>query len=63
MNNMCICVEFPLGCKTYRGPHDCECFRTMWKNVGCLETGWGFANNLTDQQRNFLDTKTIRLVY
>ena len=40
-------LVFPEGCTFYRGPHSMECYRTIWKNIGCLESGWKHPDNFT----------------
>ena len=34
-----FCIDFPIGCKNFTGPHSITCYISLWKNAGCTEEG------------------------
>ena len=41
--------EFLHDCKFYRGPHSVSCLNSIWKSVGCLDSGHGYPKNISSQ--------------
>ena len=35
-------VDFPFGCQNFKGPHPLQCYRSIWKKIGCIEEGLQF---------------------
>ena len=38
-------LEFPQGCQQYNGPHDLECYQSIWKLQGCTDAGESYPDN------------------
>ena len=56
-------LVFPLGCTFFRGPHSMECYRSIWDEVGCLDSGWMHPDNITyafNQTLAYLNLKYVR---
>jgi len=53
-------VEFPPGCISYLGPHTLECYKSIFLEVGCIENGYDWPDNLTERDLATYDYFNIR---
>jgi len=49
-----LCLEFPVHCIAFWGPHSVECLIDIWLELGCLEEGVYFPDNLNSEQMEIL---------
>ena len=57
-----LVLAFPEGCKSYKGPHNEDCYRTIWLEVGCLKEGYGYPSRLTLSAATKLKDLNLRSV-
>jgi len=56
---ICFRLAFPDGCVSFYGPHAPNCVEELRRIAGLVEEGWSNVRNLSDGQRNALDTLNI----
>ena len=53
-------ADFPAGCLTYDGPHSLKCYKSIWRNAGCLSKGFNSPENLTTYENDTLNGFNLR---
>ena len=51
---------FPTKCNSYLGPLSTDCYKTIWKSIGCSEEGRDWPDNLPQFELDALNTLNLR---
>ena len=61
-NNSVWFLEFPDGCRFFRGPHRDECLVAAWRDAGCLRQGLAYPCRLPDYRRMLINRLNVLYV-
>ena len=57
-----ICLVLPDECHHYDGPHELDCLVALWLEGGCLEKGWKYPTNYSEQFNGTVNSNNLMLV-